>query len=172
MDRAKTSEKPKKSSRKLKLKKFDTSRGLKDPLGVLETLLQCLAENDLESFEDVLVAHLRVVNKSKLAAETEIGRQTIYDLMNPEKPFNPTIQTIGPILKVLHGQGERQYRAKNEMIVSFVQAAKENRGRDWTVVSRILVPKGAPSRSGAKLRDKQGSPSGKRARVSGKHRSS
>lgn len=63
--------------------------------------LHCLLENDLESFQDVLVAHLRTVSKSKLAVETQLGRRTLYDLLDESEPFNPTLSTLGPILKSL-----------------------------------------------------------------------
>ncbi len=74
---------------------------LKDPVGVLETLIECLVENDLESFREVLAAHLHVTNKSKLSRDTKIGRTTIYDLLNEDKPFNPTLETLGPLFKSL-----------------------------------------------------------------------
>lgn len=79
----------------------DPTKTLRNRSGVLQTLLDCLAENDLESFRDILVAHLNVVSKSKLAAETNLGRQTLYDLLDSSKPFNPTLSTLGPILKSL-----------------------------------------------------------------------
>ncbi len=39
--------------------------------------------------------------KSKLAIETKLGRQTLYDLLDEEKPFNPGIKTLAPLLKTL-----------------------------------------------------------------------
>ena len=57
--------------------------------------------NDLETFQDVLIAHLRTVSKSKLAAKTKIGRQTLYDLIDEKKEFNPTLSTLGSILKAI-----------------------------------------------------------------------
>ena len=99
MAKVKTSAGQKKSSRKLT--KHDPTKTLRDRKGVLETLVHCLVENDLESFQDVLVAHLRTVSKSKLAVETQLGRRTLYDLLDESKPFNPTLSTLGPILKSL-----------------------------------------------------------------------
>ncbi len=99
MAKKKTSVGRKKSG--VKLSKWDPSEELKDPKQALETLLICLSENDLESFEDVLIAHLRTVSKSKLAKDTGLGRQTLYDLIDGKRPFNPTLSTLGPILKAL-----------------------------------------------------------------------
>ena len=99
MGKLKTSEKRKSSS--LKLTPHDPSRTLKDPQAVLETLFVCLVQNDIEAFRDVLIAHLRTVNKTRLATEANIGRRTLYDLMDEKKPFNPTIETLGSILKSL-----------------------------------------------------------------------
>lgn len=85
----------------MKLTKHDYTKTLKDRKLVLEALLDCLVYNDLETFQDVLVAHLRTVSKTKFAAETRIGRQTLYDLLDDKKPFNPTLTTLGSILKNL-----------------------------------------------------------------------
>ena len=58
-------------------------------------------QNDLETFQDVLIAHLRTVSKSKLAIKTKLGRQTLYDLINEDKEFNPTLSTLGSLLKAI-----------------------------------------------------------------------
>jgi DNA-binding phage protein len=99
MAKAKTSGTRKKSS--AKLTKHDSSLSLRDPQKVLETLWACLIENDIEAFRDVLIAHLHTVNKLQLSKQSKIGRRTLYDLMDESKPFNPTIETLGPILKSL-----------------------------------------------------------------------
>lgn len=52
---------------------------------VSEALLDCIKAGDVESFREVLVAHLMTANKSKLAKKAEIGVQTLYDLLDPEK---------------------------------------------------------------------------------------
>src|SRR6266704_1153515 len=72
---------------------------LKDAKLVKEVLVEALMNNDLETFQDVLTAHIRTVSKSKLAAKTKIGRQSLYDLIDEEEEFNPTLSTLGSILK-------------------------------------------------------------------------
>ena len=99
MGKTKTSAKRKGSS--VKLTEHDYSKTLKERKLVLETLLDCLVRNDLETFQDVLIAHLRTISKSKLAAETKLGRQTLYDLLDEKKPFNPTLSTLSSIFKSL-----------------------------------------------------------------------
>jgi len=57
--------------------------------------------NDLEAFQDVLIAYLRISAKAQLSRKTKIGRTTLYDLMDPDKPFNPTLETLGKIFEEL-----------------------------------------------------------------------
>lgn len=74
---------------------------LKNPKRVKEVLVDALMCDDLEVFQDVLIAYLRTVSKSRLAARTKLGRQTLYDLIDETKEFNPTLSTLGSILKTL-----------------------------------------------------------------------
>ena len=99
MAKKKTLERQKKSS--MKLLPHDPKKSLKNPKEIIETLLHCLAINDLEAFQDVLVAHLKYASKTDLVTKTKLGRRTIYDLLDRRKRFNPTISTIGPLLKAL-----------------------------------------------------------------------
>ena len=99
MAKTKTSGRQKNSS--VKLTEHNYSKNLKDKKLVLDTLLDCLIRNDIESFQDVLVAHLRTVSKSEFARDTKVGRQTLYDLLDEKKPFNPTLSTLGSIFRKL-----------------------------------------------------------------------
>ena len=99
MARTKTFARRKGSS--VKLTEHNYSKTLKDERLVLDTLLDSLVRNDIESFQDVLVAHLRTVSKSEFARETKVGRQTLYDLLDGKKPFNPTLSTLGSIFRKL-----------------------------------------------------------------------
>ena len=74
---------------------------LKDPKLVREVLIDALMENDLDTFQDVLIAHLRATSKSRLAVRTGLGRQTLYDLIDHKKEFNPTLSTLGALLKAI-----------------------------------------------------------------------
>jgi DNA-binding phage protein len=77
------------------------SRELKDSHLVAEALLDCIKSGDVESFREVLVAHLMTMNKTAIAKKAGIGRRTLYDLMDPTKEFNPELSTISAVIKSL-----------------------------------------------------------------------
>ena len=83
------------------LQVFNPEVGLENPKKILEALIDCLLENDLESFEDILVAHLRTVSKSSFQKKSGLGRQTLYDLIQGKREFNPTLKTLGGLFKAL-----------------------------------------------------------------------
>ncbi len=101
MGNRKTSAKPKSSSLStLKMHDVFTSN-LKDAKLVKQVLVEALMQNDMETFQDVLIGHLRTASKSGLSSKTGLGRQTLYDLINEEKEFNPTLNTLAAILKAI-----------------------------------------------------------------------
>lgn len=90
----------KKKTSKTKLKRHETnSQDFKDAVLIKQVLIEALMEDDIETFKDVLIAHLRAQPKTQLASETQIGRQTLYDLINEDLEFNPTLSTLTSILK-------------------------------------------------------------------------
>lgn len=102
MAKAVTSKKQKKSGTKfLRGHEPFTSKELKNAKLVIETLLDCIRTGDIESFREVLTAHLMTVNKSKIAQKAGIGRRTLYDLMDPKREFNPELSTISAIIQSL-----------------------------------------------------------------------
>ena len=78
-----------------------TNKDLKNSKLVVEVLLDCLREGDLESFREVLAAHLITTNKTQIAKKAKIGRRTLYDLIDPGKKFNPELSTITAIIHAL-----------------------------------------------------------------------
>ncbi|MGK5083482.1 hypothetical protein WDW37_09270 [Bdellovibrionota bacterium FG-1] len=68
---------------------------------VAETLLECIKTGDLESFRDVLSAHLMVANKMQLAKKAGLGRRTLYDLVDRKQNFNPELSTVSAIIRGL-----------------------------------------------------------------------
>lgn len=78
-----------------------TSKELKDSKIVVDTLLECIRSGDLESFREVLAAHLMTINKVKLVKKAGISRHTLYTLLDPKKEFNPELSTISSIIKSL-----------------------------------------------------------------------
>ncbi len=77
------------------------SKELKDPELVAERLLECIKSGDLDSFRDVLVAHLATVNKFAIAKKAGIARRTLYDLLDPSKKFNPELSTVSAVIRAL-----------------------------------------------------------------------
>lgn len=100
MGKAKTSKKQKKSETKY-LRVYDPLSGpeLKNRKLVLEILLDCIDEDDIDTFREVLVAHLVVMSKTEAAKKTGLGRRTIYDLLDPKKKFNPELSTVFAVLR-------------------------------------------------------------------------
>ncbi|MGE3757070.1 MAG: hypothetical protein AB7H97_04900 [Pseudobdellovibrionaceae bacterium] len=78
-----------------------TSKELKNSQLVIDTLLECIRNGDIESFREVLTAHLMTLNKAGLAKKAGIGRRTLYDLMDPNKEFNPALSTISAVIRSL-----------------------------------------------------------------------
>jgi DNA-binding phage protein len=97
-----TSKERKKSGMKsLKVHAPFKNKELKDVELVIDTLLECIKTGDIETFREVLMAHLMTVNKVKLAQKAGIGRRTLYDLIDPNKEFNPELSTVSAIIQAL-----------------------------------------------------------------------
>jgi DNA-binding phage protein len=102
MAKTKTLRKQKKSEKLFFVEhKPSSSKGLSDKKLVREILIDALTNNDMDTFQDVLVGYIRTSSKVELSRKTNLGRTTLYDLIDPEKPFNPTLDTIGKIFEEL-----------------------------------------------------------------------
>ncbi len=102
MDKIKTLKKRKKSEKiSYTIHKSSHSKELLDKHLVKQILIEALCENDLETFQDVLVGYIRTSSKTALSQKTNIGRTTLYDLIDSSKSFNPTLETMGKIFKEL-----------------------------------------------------------------------
>ena len=77
------------------------SEVLKDSQVVTEALLDCIRTGDIDGFRELLAAHLMTVNKVALARKAGIGRRTIYDLIDPNKEFNPELTTVSALIRAL-----------------------------------------------------------------------
>jgi DNA-binding phage protein len=106
MGKIETSAKRKGSEkRSLKAHKPFVNAEMRDPKLVADTLLDCIREGDLDAFREVLASHLLSVSKSQLAKRSGVGRRTLYDLMDPQKPFNPELSTVAAIISGLMQNG-------------------------------------------------------------------
>jgi len=84
------------------LKRFESdSKLMSNKKVVREALIDALMHDDLNAFRDVFIAYVRYTSKSALVKKTGLGRQTLYDLLDMKKEFNPNFKTIGAILETL-----------------------------------------------------------------------
>ncbi len=64
-------------------------------------LMEALIDGDIEVLKDVLITQIRLANKADLVRKSKLGRQTLYDLIEGKREFNPTVKTLSSLLKVL-----------------------------------------------------------------------
>ena len=78
-----------------------SSRELKNSKLVIESLLESIRSGDVDLFREILAAHLMTINKVALAKKAGIGRRTLYDMIDPDRKFNPELTTVSALLKAL-----------------------------------------------------------------------
>ena len=78
---------------------FNPNVRLQKPEVVAQALWQCLVENDIEAFKEILRSHLEVTNKDELAKKAGIPRRTLFRMLSPEG--NPTLENLGKIIHQL-----------------------------------------------------------------------
>lgn len=71
----------------------------KDSMRVSENLLECIREGDIDSFRNVLASYINSCNKLRFSKKTGLGRQTLYDILDPAKGFNPALATVTAIMR-------------------------------------------------------------------------
>lgn len=105
MPKTKTSKKQDfslKDMQKVKLKKGvklyrDTSvERLRNKKRVAKALLECIADNDLDAFREILEGHIAAINTSDFAKEVGIPRKTLYNILEPGS--NPTLKNVAKII--------------------------------------------------------------------------
>jgi len=78
---------------------FNPNIRLQKPEVVAHALWECLVENDIEAFKEILRSHLEVANKDELAKKAGIPRRTLFRMLSPEG--NPTLENLGKIIHQL-----------------------------------------------------------------------
>jgi probable addiction module antidote protein len=84
---------------KSNISEFNPSVRLKNSEIVAQALWQCLVENDIDAFKEILRSHLEVLNKDDLAKKAGIPRRTLFRMLSPEG--NPTLENLGKIIHQL-----------------------------------------------------------------------
>jgi DNA-binding phage protein len=87
--------------REAKVKVIGSAARLKDQELVFNALWQCLVDQDIESFKDVLRGHLEAVNKQKLSKKAKTSRRTLHRILSAEG--NPTLKSISKIISAMYG---------------------------------------------------------------------
>lgn len=78
-----------------------SARRLQDQELVFRAFWQCLVEQDIDSFKEILRGHLDAVNKETLAKRSRTSRRTLYRILSPEG--NPTLKSISSVIHSLYG---------------------------------------------------------------------
>jgi DNA-binding phage protein len=78
---------------------FDPDIRLQRPDIIAQALWECLVDNDIEAFKDILRSHLEVTNKEQLAKRAGIPKRTLFRMLSPEG--NPTLENLGKIIHEL-----------------------------------------------------------------------
>lgn len=103
MGKVKTLGKPKKSLKKLRAVALHPHKILDESILDKETLksilIEALMDGDMDTLKDVLITQIRMQNKAELVRKSKLGRQTLYDLMDDKREFNPTLKTLSSLLK-------------------------------------------------------------------------
>lgn len=88
-----------KSGSMIKLKKkpreYNPMKDLLDDELIAKAVWECLKDNDPDGVIEILEAHLRAKNKSKLSRDNDLPRTTIYHMF---KSKNPTLQTLAKLI--------------------------------------------------------------------------
>lgn len=84
-----------------RVRKVSSSRRLKDQELLFRALWECLVEQDIESFKDVLRGHLEAANKQQLSRKAKTSRRTLHRILSAEG--NPTLKSISKVISAMYG---------------------------------------------------------------------
>ena len=79
----------------------NSAKKLRDPELIFRALWQCLIEQDLDSFKDILRSHLDATNKQTLSKKANTSRRTLHRILSQEG--NPTLKSISKVLAAMYG---------------------------------------------------------------------
>lgn len=72
-----------------------------NPETIKSILIQAIMEGDMEMLKDALISQIHLHKKTELVKKSKLGRQTLYDLINDKREFNPTIKTLSSLLRAI-----------------------------------------------------------------------
>ena len=77
------------------LKPYSLTEQLLDEDFIAKDVWECFKNNDLEGVIEVIEAHMRAINRTKVAKENDLSRSSMY---NAFKGKNPTIKTLAKLV--------------------------------------------------------------------------
>lgn len=93
---------PKKNSATLwsgaQVYEWDPSAELLDEADLAQALFQCLKDEDIESFKEILSAHLDAKVKTRLAKKYGLSARTMFEALSVDG--NPSLKTIAKLVKL------------------------------------------------------------------------
>jgi DNA-binding phage protein len=101
MTRVTTTKKQKESKKKSLLEHIPSRNPGQHSKLASDTLLEYIKTGDLGSFRKVLASHIMNTNKVELARKSGLGRQTLYDLIDPNHNFDPALSTVAAVIRGL-----------------------------------------------------------------------
>ncbi len=85
--------------RGVKLARYNAKATFSDDELVYDALIQSLRDGDAQAFKEILAAYLRVTNKEKFSARSNIPKRTLFRILSPKG--NPTLESIAKIVHAL-----------------------------------------------------------------------
>jgi len=86
---------------KSRVLKVSSLSRLADKNLIFESLWECLIDQDLDSFKEILKSHIDAVGMSELSKKTKASKRTMYRTLSEEG--NPTLKSISRIVSALWG---------------------------------------------------------------------
>lgn len=108
MTKPKISKKPDSFFENLPKQTLKTNKGLsphnarermKNKVYISSALWECLVENDVDGFKEILRTHLELTNKDDFAKKSGIPKRTLFRMLTPEG--NPTLDNVSKIIHQL-----------------------------------------------------------------------
>ena len=85
----------------IKTKSIDSAKRLRSKSLIFDALWECLIDQDLESFKEILKSHIDVVGMSELSKKSKTSKRTMYRTLSENG--NPTLKSLSKILNALYG---------------------------------------------------------------------
>ncbi len=80
------------------IKPWNPTAELLDETHLAQSLFQCLKEEDVDSFKEILSAHLDAKIKTRIARENGLAVRTLFEALSAKG--NPRLNTIAKLVKL------------------------------------------------------------------------